>query len=135
MVSAIDVHPQKLIELVKEDFKKDVPAPEWAQFVKTGAGRQKAPEQADWWQTRAAAILRKVYADGPVGVNRLRTVYGSKKNRGVRPAKTYKAGGKIIREILKQLEKLGYVKNTKKGREITPSGQSYLDKIAKKAKA
>lgn len=134
MVSAIDVPHEKLFELVKEDFKKDVPAPEWAQFVKTGAGRQKPPVQTDWWQVRAASILRKVYMDGPVGVNRLRTVYGSKKSRGTRPAKTYKGGGKIIREILKQLEKLGYIKNTKKGREITPAGQSYLDKTAKKAK-
>jgi len=36
-----------------------------------------------------------------------------------------------IRRLLRvALEKLGYVKKGKKGREITPAGKSFLDKIA-----
>ncbi len=128
MVSAADVPADELIEAVKVDLKKSIKMPEWAKFVKTGAGRQRPPQQEDWWWTRAAAILRQVYLHSPVGVSRLRTAYGNRKDRGVKPEKTTKAGGKIIREILKQLEGLGYVKKTKKGREITPKGQSYLDK-------
>jgi small subunit ribosomal protein S19e len=131
MVSAIDVSADRLIGAVSEDLKKDIKMPEWATFVKTGAGRQRPPQQEGWWWTRAAAVLRKVYVNGPVGVNRLRTAYGGRSDRGVRPEKTVKAGGKILREILKQLEGLGYVKNGKKGREITPKGQSYLDNKAK----
>lgn len=128
MVSAADVPPGELIAAVKEDLKKSIKMPEWARFVKTGAGRLRPPEQEDWWWTRAAAILRQVYLHGPVGVSRLRTTFGNRKDRGVKPERTYKAGGKIIREILKQLEGLGYIKKGKKGREITSQGQSYLDK-------
>jgi small subunit ribosomal protein S19e len=51
--------------------------------------------------------------------------------------KTYhhrKAGGKIIRLILQQLEKAGYVQKVekpKRGRAITPKGQEFLSKVAK----
>ena len=128
MVSAADVPADVLIAAVAEDLKKSMKMPKWALFVKTGAGRQRPPQQEDWWWTRAAAILRQVYLHGPVGVNRLRTVYANRKDRGVRPEKVYRAGGKIIREMLKELEALGYIKKVKKGREMTPKGQSYLDK-------
>lgn len=131
MVSAADIPAEQLIGKVSSDLKKSIKAPEWADFVKTGPGRQRPPENEDWWYTRAASVLRKVYMNGPVGINRLRTWYGNKKDRGVRPEKRYPAGGKIIREILNQLEGLGYVKKTKRGREITPKGQSYLDTSVK----
>jgi len=135
MVSARDVPPDKLIEVVKEDLKKKIEMPEWAKFVKTSVDRQRPPEQSDWWWIRAASILRKVYMDGPVGVSRLRTWYGGKKDRGVRPGKKYKASGKIIRTILQQLEDLGLVKKIEgKGRIITPEGMKYLDNMAKKVK-
>ena len=132
MVSVSDVSADKIIEIVRTDLKKEIKMPEWAMFVKTGPSRQRPPQQDDWWWTRSASMLRKVYLDGPVGVNRLRTWYGGKKDRGVKPEKTMKSGGKIVREILKQLEGLGYVKKSNKGREITPKGQSYLDAAAKK---
>jgi len=135
MVSARDVPPDKLINLVKEDLKKKIKMPDWAKFVKTSADRQRPPVQEDWWWIRAASILRKVYMDGPVGVSRLRTWYGGKKDRGVRGGKKYKASGKIIRTILQQLEELGFVKIEKgKGRVITPEGQRYLDSMAKKVR-
>ena len=127
MVSAADIPADQLISAVSTDLKKSIKMPEWADFVKTGPGRQRPPEEEGWWFTRAASILRKVYLNGPVGINRLRTWYGNKKDRGVRPGRHYKAGGKIIREILNQLESLEYIKKTKMGREITPKGQSYLD--------
>lgn len=131
MVSAADIPAEQLIGKVSSDLKKSIKAPEWADFVKTGPGRQRPPESEDWWYTRAASVLRKVYMNGPVGINRLKTWYGNKKDRGVKPEKQYPAGGKIIREILNQLEGLGYIKKTKRGREITPKGQSYLDTSVK----
>lgn len=132
MVSVSDVSADKIIEVVRTDLKNEIKMPEWALFVKTGPNRQRPPQQEDWWWTRAASVLRKVYLDGPVGINRLRTWYGGKKDRGVRPERTMKSGGKIVREILNQLEELGYVKKNKKGRGITPKGQSYMDAAAKK---
>lgn len=132
MVSAIDVPADALIAAVSADLKENIEMPKWAKYVKTGSGRQRPPEQEDWWWTRAAAVLRKIYLQkGPVGVSRLRTAYGNRKDMGVQPAKTVKASGKVIREVLRQLEELGYLEKTDKGRVITPKGQSYLDQKAK----
>ena len=68
----------------------------------------------------------------------MRTRYGSKKNRGQKPEKFVRAGGKIIRTILQQLEKAELVKKAeiknKKGRTLTPKGKSFLDKISQNAK-
>ncbi len=135
MVTVYDVPAWELIAEVKEDLKKKIKMPDWAKFVKTSPDRERPPMQEDWWWIRAASILRKVYIDGPVGVSRLRTWYGGRKDRGVKPEHKYKASGKIIRVILQQLEELGLVKKTKKGRVVTPQGQSYLDTMAKKVLA
>ncbi|MBN2111795.1 40S ribosomal protein S19, partial [Candidatus Woesearchaeota archaeon] len=90
----------------------------------------------DWWYVRAASILRKVSMLGPVGVSKLRTLYGGKKDRGMKPEKFMKGSGNIIRKALQQLEKAGLAKQaekgTHKGRVITPKGKSLLDKAAVK---
>jgi len=107
-------------------------APEWSFFVKTGVSKQRVPEDADFWQKRAASILRQLYINGVVGVERLRTRYGSRKNRGVRPARFKKSSGKIIRLILQQLEQaelVEKVKDTQFGRRLTKKGREYLDAI------
>jgi len=47
------------------------------------------------------------------------------------PSRHKRAGGKIVRTCLQQLEKAGLVKNVKgKGRVVTPKGQSLLEKTA-----
>jgi len=107
-----------------------VQAPEWAADVKTGTHRQYPPLQQDWYYTRCGSILRKIYMDGPVGVQRLRSLYGGKKNRGVRPDRHERSGGSIIRDALQQLEKAGFVKTIKGGRVLTPAGLAFLDKVA-----
>lgn len=105
-------------------------APEWSADVKTGTHRQLPPTQADWWYTRCASIMRRIYIDGPVGVQRLRSLYGGKKNRGVQPNRHERSGGSIIRDALQQLEKAGLVKQVKGGRVVTPQGMAFLDKVA-----
>ncbi len=132
MVTAREVNPQKLVERVKEELKKfeEIKPPSWSFFVKSGSHKEKPPEQPDFWYIRAASILRRIYLDGPVGVERLRTYYGGRKRRGTEPAKFRKASGNIIRKILQQLEKAGLVEKTKKGRKITSKGQAFLDRIA-----
>ena len=133
MITVSQVPADVIIGLIAQDLKSKILMPDWAKFVKTGRSREKAPTQADWWWIRAASILRRVDLDGPVGANRLRTFYGGRKDRGVRTEKTYRAGGKIIRVILQELEKQTLVKSTKTGRALTPEGQSYMAKMAKKA--
>jgi small subunit ribosomal protein S19e len=111
--------------------------PEWALFVKTSRAKERVPENDDWWYTRAASILRAVYVKGVVGVSRLRTKYGSRKNRGMRPEKFYKSSGKIIRTILQQATKVGFVehiKEKKTGRRLTRKGLNFLESIAKEIK-
>lgn len=130
MASINDVEPRKLIEAVAKDL--DITMPEWAQFVKTGAHAERPPVEDNWWKIRAAAILRTIYKDGPVGVSKLRTKYGGRKNRGVKPHRFYKASGKIIRTMLQQLESAELVKKAEKGkgRIISAKGQAVLDNAA-----
>ncbi|MEM5875010.1 MAG: 30S ribosomal protein S19e [Candidatus Aenigmatarchaeota archaeon] len=131
MVSIYEVPAEKLIEKLKEELKKmeKIKPPLWAKIVKSGAHKERPPEQEDFWYIRAASILRRIYIDGPVGVSRLRTYYGGRKNRGMKPKKFYKASGSIIRKILQQLESEGLVTKEKKGRILTPKGRSFIDKI------
>jgi small subunit ribosomal protein S19e len=110
----------------------EIKAPEWAFYVKTGVSKQRVPESFTFWQTRSASILRQLYINGVVGVERLRTRYGGRKNRGVRPARFKKSSGKMIRLILQQCEKAGLVETIKDkqfGRRLTQKGRDYLDSI------
>ncbi|MQK95282.1 30S ribosomal protein S19e, partial [Escherichia coli] len=121
-MSVFDVPADLLIQRTAEKLKKAISPPEWSSFVKTGVNRERAPEQKDWWFIRVASILRRIYIDGPVGIERLRTFYGGRKRRGVRLAHFAKGSGAIVRNALHQLEQLGYVAKTKEGRIITPAG-------------
>ena len=130
------VHPHKLIEAVAKKLEDidEITPPEWAAYVKTGHMNERPPTQDNWWHIRAASILRKVAMRGPVGTNKLRTLYGGRKNRGHKPDKTFEASGNIIRTCLQQLEAAGLIKQDvvdgRKGRIITAKGQSLLDLTA-----
>jgi len=136
MVTALDVPADELIRRVarrlKEEYEQIRP-PAWAFYAKTGAHKDRPPEDPDWWYVRAASILRKLYKAGePLGIETFRTIYGGRKNRGVKPERFAKAGGNAIRKILQQLEAAGLVaKVPGKGRVITPLGVSLLDRTAK----
>jgi ribosomal protein S19E (S16A) len=96
-------------------------------FAKTGMHRERAPQRKDWWFVRCASILYRVYKDGPVGTESLRSYYGGKRNRGVKPHHFSKSGGKVIRTCLQALEKDGLIKKAKpKGREISSKGEKFL---------
>ena len=130
MTTVFDVPADLLISQVAEEFKENdkIEPPAWSNFVKTGVHKERKPENLDWWFVRCASILRRVYIDGPVGVMSLRTFYGGKKDRGVRPEKFRKGSGAIIRGALYQLEDAGYVEKVEGGRVVTPAGRSFLDK-------
>jgi small subunit ribosomal protein S19e len=131
-VSSEQLIPKLVAELKNETAIEPLP---WAAYAKTGSHVERAPSQKDWWHYRAAALLRKVAVRGPVGTEKLRTIYGKKKRRGHQPATFRKAGGSAIRKVLQQLEKAGLVKNkdkgVKKGRIATPKGIALLDRAAK----
>lgn len=125
----------KLAEALKKipEFKK----PEWVTFVKSGQSRERPIDDPDFWHKRAASILKQIYVRKTLGVNRLRTKYGSKKNRGMKPEKFFKSGGKIIRTILQQSDKAGFTEafkpqkgtRLKAGRRLTEKGAKFLESI------
>lgn len=131
MATAYDVPGQALVEELAKELEGIIKMPEWATFVKTGPHKERLPQQENWWYLRAAAIMRRLYLDGPVGVARLRTYFGGRKNRGSAPEHHVDAGAKIIRTILQQLEEAGLVEKVEKeGRRLTSKGVSLVDKVA-----
>jgi small subunit ribosomal protein S19e len=126
----------KLAEALKKipEFKE----PEWVKFVKSGPAKSRPIDDYDFWYKRSASVLKQIYTKGTLGVNRLRTKYGSKKSRGAKPEKFKKSGGKIIRIILQQADKAGFTeiikpikgsKETKPGRKLTSNGKKFLEGI------
>ena len=121
----------KLADALKkiEVFKQ----PDWSFFVKTSVSRARPPEGNDFWHKRAASILRQIYIHKIVGVNRLRTRYGGRQNRGMKPERFKKGSGKIIRTVLQQAERAGLLEKVGKGkrfgRQLTESGKELLEGV------
>lgn len=119
----------KLVTEIKKI--KEVKAPEWAPFVKTGASRERPPVDPEWWSVRAASVLGKVAKYGPVGTNRLAKQYGGRKNRGHRPDKKCSGSRNIVRKVLQQLEAAGLIQQTEKptsGKILTAKGKELINK-------
>ena len=135
-MGVFDVPAGTLIRVVAEDLKKQgIERPAWALFVKTGPHKERSPDNPDWFFERAASVLYRIYKEGPLGTESLRTYYGGKKRRGTKRPEFRKASGKVIRSCLQALEKQGLVKKGKKGRVVTGKGQSYLNRKSKEAVA
>jgi small subunit ribosomal protein S19e len=133
MTTVYDIPPGAVIKAAALDLKEKtkLKRPDWSLYVKTGADKERPPENEDWWWVRAAALLRKIYVDGPVGVQRLRSIYGGRENKGRKPERFRRASGKIIRVILQEFDSLGFTEKAgKEGRRITSKGKSYLDRVA-----
>jgi small subunit ribosomal protein S19e len=123
---------------------KDIVAPDWSEYVKTGVDRERPPTQENWWTIRAASLLRKVAKQGPVGVTTLAQTYGTVMNNGAGPNTPGVASRHIIRTALQQLEAAGLVEMVAtrevdtedgkqqlySGRRLTSAGQKLLDEVA-----
>lgn len=132
MATVYEAPADKMIKELAKTLKeeKKVTVPDWGPFVKTGGDREKKPESSEWWYTRSASLLRKIYIHGPVGIHELQKRYGGKKNRGHNPGARRRGSGAVIRKALQQLEKSGLIKKTKEGRVVSPAGMTLLDKIS-----
>ncbi|TAJ44823.1 30S ribosomal protein S19e [Methanofollis fontis] len=132
MTTVYDIPAEMLIPQVASELK-ELPAiqpPEWAAFAKTGIHKEMPPEDPDWWYVRAAAILRRLYTDGPVGVERLRSAYGGPRDRGSNPNRFKKGSGSILRKALQQLEEAGLVEKVGAGRQVSAQGRAFMDAAA-----
>ena len=132
MAKVHDVPADMLIKKLTESLKsEDINPPTWISFVKTGVHADKPPQKVDWWYTRCASILRKIYLNGPISIADMRSIYGGGKARGYGIASHRYAGGAIIRNAVHGLEKLGYVEKVeKKGRIVTKQGMKKLDNLS-----
>ena len=132
MAKVYDIPADMLIKKLTEILKsEDINPPTWISFVKTGVHADKPPQKVDWWYTRCASILRKIYLNGPISIADMRSIYGGGKARGYGIASHRYAGGAIIRNAVHGLEKLGYVEKVeKKGRVLSRQGMQKLDKMS-----
>ncbi len=133
---AQEVPADRLIFAVADYLKtnvKEIAPPSWATLVKTGPHVERVPSQNDFWYLRCASLLRRLYIESPVGVERLRSLYGGRAKNGMANEHFVKSGGSSLRKALQQLEKAGFVTTLQGGgRTITDSGRSILDRIAYK---
>jgi len=136
MTTVYDVPADHIIRRVAEELKKkkEITPPVWAAFAKTGVHKEMPPENPDWWFIRVAAVLRRVYVDGPLGVERMRSFYGGNKNRGSKPNAFRKGSGSILRKSVQQLEAAGLIVHDKTGRKVSPAGMAFLDALAREVK-
>jgi small subunit ribosomal protein S19e len=134
MPTVFEVPAGPFVEHLAKHLKEnvgDIQPPPWSEYAKTGAHKVRPPQNPDWWYTRCASIMRKLYVHGPVGVARLRVEYGGRVGHGNRREHHMPAGGSAIREPLQQLEKVKLVATDgKKGRKLTHEGIVLLNRTA-----
>lgn len=133
MPTAYDLPAGKLIPRIAEELKKieTIKPPEWAAFVKTGRHREKSPIEEGWWFVRSAAVLRRIYMDGPIGTTRIAASFGGKADKGSKPSKAVRGSRSIARMTAQQLEKSQLVKKEKDGgRTVTGKGRKLVDNLS-----
>ncbi len=129
-----DVPPSTLLPRLATELRQreSVRPPAWATFVKTGVHKERAPTQTDWWYLRSASVLRKVYLNGYIGIERLSAEYGGKRDRGSAPYHARNGSRSVLREIVHQLETAGLLQPYKtKGRRVSPEGAKLLDAVSR----
>ena len=138
MPTPYDVPPSVLIERLAKHLKEEVDEinpPSWIPFAKTGIHTQRPPRNPDWWFTRCSSLLRKIYLKGPIGIERLRSEYGGRIDRGAKPEHARKGSGAIVRKALQQLQTAGLVKPLRnEGRVVTSEGRRLLDRLSTEIK-
>ncbi|EAN88197.1 putative ribosomal protein S19 [Trypanosoma cruzi] len=128
-----DVHPWRWVKLCSQHFKQEgkLMVPNCTEIVKSSHGRERAPQNPDWYYIRCAAILRAVYMRPGVGYGGLSKRFSSKKNRGSRPEITVRASKGLLHWGCKSLTKLGLIEKCESsGHRITKNGRKLADAIA-----
>src|SRR5205814_8884027 len=95
MPTAFEVPANELINRLAKHLKENVSEispPTWSECAKTGAHKERPPQDPDWWYLRCASLPRTPYVHGPVGVSRRRGQYGGSVGRGKSPEHQAPAG-------------------------------------------
>ena len=140
--TVLDIPSAKFINELATFFKEKniIKVPKYAALVKCSRANDCEPINQDYIFYKAAAICRKLYLSKSknLGVGSLRSMFSKKQRRGSQPPKTFRSGGKIIRDLVIQLKAKEYIDNYGKNEEdatdhglyLTRTGRSELDKIA-----
>lgn len=112
-----DVAPAKFIAAYAAHLKKGgkVALPAWVDLVKTSSNNELAPLDPEWYYIRAAAIIRRIYIRGGIGIGYMRKVFGRADREGPTPVHMGLCSGSVIRSVLKNLEKMGLVEKDARG--------------------
>ncbi|CAE6434761.1 unnamed protein product [Rhizoctonia solani] len=114
---------------LKRSGKLEVPI--WVDLVKTGAYKELAPYDPDWFYVRSAAVARHIYLRKHVGIGALAKLHGGRKRRGNRPSHHSDASTNVQRKVCQALEKIGVLElGPDGGRRISQDGMRDLDRIA-----
>ncbi|WFD30957.1 40S ribosomal protein S19 [Malassezia sp. CBS 17886] len=133
MPNVRDIDAAQFINAYAQHLKRSgkLEIPVWVDIVKTGAYKELAPYDPDWYYVRAASLARHIYLRKAVGVGKLQKLHGGSANRGMRPSHHSPASGSVQRKVLQSLEAIGVLEHHPKGgRRISQDGMRDLDRIA-----
>jgi small subunit ribosomal protein S19e len=92
---------------LKDSGKLKLPV-DW-DIIKTGRGRERAPEDDDWYYLRTAAVVRQLALSETVTIAAIARRYGNWKNRGVRPSKFVECDESLCCSVFDNLEDMRWV--------------------------
>jgi small subunit ribosomal protein S19e len=94
-------------------------------MFKSGACSERLPTEPNWFMIRAVSLLKVLWSN-PIGIKKLQKRYGKMRSRGSAPSKKYSASGFLLRHLIQELERVGYLGNTFKGRYTTQKAKDML---------
>ena len=124
-----------LLKAIENTLKnnQNVKLPKDYDIIKTGSGRQRAPDSLDWFYTRMASIVRLAMRKGRISLKGLSARYGVRKNRGVRPSGFTRSSPFVNNAAVKELESIGWFDFQKNKDDIlTPAAKEILADIMEK---
>ena len=128
-----DVSSWKWVRAMAAHFKQEgkLFVPSCTELIKTSHGRDRAPQNPDWYYIRCAAVLRRIYMRPGTGTGGLSKPFGNKKNRGSQPEITTRAARGLLHWCCKSLEGLKLIQKGKtSGRCVSKLGRQKADTIA-----
>ncbi|CAG9578028.1 40S ribosomal protein S19-like protein [Leishmania major strain Friedlin] len=128
-----DVSAWRWIKTAARHFKQEgkIFVPNCTEIMKSSHGRERAPQNPDWYYIRCAAVLRAIYLRPGVGYGGLSKRFGNKKNYGSRPEHTVTSSTGPLHWACKSLTKLGLVEpGAQSGQRLTRKGHKFADSLA-----
>ncbi|EPY29798.1 small subunit ribosomal protein S19e [Angomonas deanei] len=130
-----DVNAWRWIKVCAAHFKREgkLFVPNCTEIVKTSHGRERAPQNPDWYYIRCAAVLRAIYLRPGEGYGGLSKRFGNKKNNGSCPEHTVRSARGLLHWSCKSLSKLGLLEkglSDQGGHRVTKQGRKVADALA-----